>query len=977
MSAIEAGDFPDTACFEHTIPIKQKGGINVKKRFRSFTAALLALLVVTTTFSAMPLTVSAAEATEDSVGVIRGTAGDCTWTLDDNGVLTISGNGAMGNYSNPSNAPWRNLEFTDVVIEDGVTSIGESAFEYCKNLSNIVIPHSVTKIGNDAFFNCKNLSSVNIQEGLTEIGWAAFEYCISLTNIIIPESVKSIGFDAFFRCSGLTGITIPKNVTSIGFDAFYGCSGLESITVDERNPIYDSRDNCNAIINTKDNRLLWGCRNTVIPEGVIEISDYAFYGLGSLRELTISNSVTIIGSSAFEDGQILTIHGSRGFFAETYAKSHGIPFVPVNQDIAKGNAGFCTWSIEENGILTISEKETVTNQQSGIPLPDDDGWTSTNHESFVIPNYPNNSAPWVSYEFSEAIIEEGISSIGDYAFSNCSDLNHIMIPDSVTSIGNNAFSNCPNLTIYGKDNSYAKTYANSHNIEFVTVEGCGRTGDCLWIAKSDGELIIYGNGSICNYVTTNIPWKNCNITKVTIEEGVTKISRYAFYFCRSITSVSIPESVTSIGKSAFEGCTGLTSIVLPNSVTSIDSYAFSKCNSLTSIVLPNSVSSIGTCLFKDCSNLTSANIPDSLATIGNSTFSNCTSLSNISIPNSVIGIGDSAFYGCENLADVTLPGGVTDIGKSAFYGCKSLTNITLPDSVTYIGDSAFANCANLTSITIPKNITFIGNSPFLNCNNLSSITVDDRNTNYDSRNDCNAIIEAASNTLIQGCKNTVIPDTVTGIGSSAFSGFTDITSLTIPESVTKIGESAFRYSGLTSITIPNSVTSIGNYAFLNCKDLVNINLPDSIISINASTFSYCSSLTEVIIPNSVTSIEFRAFEYCSSLTSIFIPESVTKINYDNFWNSPNVTIYGYEGSYAETYANERHINFIAFELGEINSDGAIDIRDVTAIQKGLAGLSELSDIQLVAADVNADKAVDVNDATHMQKYLAYLIDELG
>ncbi len=910
--------------------------------------------MVTTTFSVMPLTVSAAEATEDFVGATSGTTGDCTWTLDDNGVLTISGNGAMGNYSYPSKAPWRNLEFTNVVIEDGVTSIGESAFEYCKNLLNIVIPHSVTKIDENALSDCINLKSVNIQEGLTEIGWSAFDSCTSLNNIIIPESVKSIGFYAFYGCKGLTNITIPYSVTSILEGAFQGCSGLTSITVDDRNPTFDSRDNCNAIINTKYNKLLWGCRNTVIPEGVIEISDYAFYGLGSLRELTISNSVTIIGSSAFEDCQILTIHGNRGFFAETYAKSHGIPFVPVNQDIAKGNAGFCTWSIEENGILTISEKETVTNQQSGIPLPDDDGWTSTNHESFVIPNYPNNSAPWVSYEFSEAIIEEGISSIGDYAFSNCSDLNHIMIPDSVTSIGNNAFSNCPNLTIYGKDNSYAKTYANSHNIEFVTVEGCGRTGDCLWIAKSDGELIIYGNGSICNYVTTNIPWKNCNITKVTIEEGVTKISMYAFYFCRSITSVSIPESVTSIGKSAFEWCTGLTSIVLPNSVTSIDSYTFSKCNSLTSIVLPNSVSSIGTCLFKDCSNLTSANIPDSLTTIGNSTFSNCTSLSNISIPNSVIGIGDSAFYGCENLADVTLPGGVTDIGKSSFYGCKSLTNITLPDSVTYIGDSAFANC-----------------------NNLSSITVDDRNTNYDSRNDCNAIIEAASNTLIQGCKNTVIPDTVTEIGSSAFSGFTDITSLTIPESVTKIGESAFRYSGLTSITIPNSVTSIGNYAFLNCKDLVNINLPDSIISINASTFSYCSSLTEVIIPNSVTSINSYAFYNCPSLTSIFIPESVTRIDNYSFYNSPNVTIYGYEGSYAETYANERHINFIPFELGEINSDGAIDIRDVTTIQKGLAGLSELSDIQLAAADVNADKAVDVNDATHMQKYLAFLIDELG
>lgn len=224
---------------------------------------------------------------------------------------------------------------------------------------------------------------------------------------------------------------------------------------------------------------------------------------------------------------------------------------------------------------------------------------------------------------------------------------------------------------------------------------------------------------------------------------------------------------------------------------------------------------------------------------------------------------------------------------------------------------------------------------------------------------------------------------MTKICDYAFSGC-GITSITIPNSVTSIENYAFwGCENLLSITIPNSVTRIGSDAFENCKDLVSVNLPDSITEISYNTFRNCTSLNEVIIPNSVKSILVWSFLNCNSLKSVFIPDSVTLIGsnafgYDDKYNKiEGFVIIGHKNSAAQRYADKNGFEFIPFELGEINSDGVIDIRDVTAIQKGLAGLSELSDIQLVAADVNADKAVDVNDATHMQKYLAFLIDELG
>ena len=193
-------------------------------------------------------------------------------------------------------------------------------------------------------------------------------------------------------------------------------------------------------------------------------------------------------------------------------------------------------------------------------------------------------------------------------------------------------------------------------------------------------------------------------------------------------------------------------------------------------------------------------IPNSVTTIGYAAFRSCEKLKSLTIPNSVTSIGSSSFSGCSGLTSLTIPNSVTSIGNYAFSGCSGLTSLTIPNSVTSIGESAFYGCSGLTSLTIPNSVTSIGESAFYGCSGLTSINVDSNNSIYDSRNNCNAIIRKSDNTLLFGCKNTVIPNSVTSIGSSAFDGC----------------------SGLTSLMIPNSVTSIGSYAFGYCSGLKEI-----------------------------------------------------------------------------------------------------------------------------------------------------------
>ena len=464
---------------------------------------------------------------------------------------------------------------------------------------------------------------------------------------------------------------------------------------------------------------------------------------------------------------------------------------------------------------------------------------------------------------------------------------------------------------------------------------------------------------------TSYPWYSNLSGDITIPENV--------------TYNGTTYSVTVIGNNSFWGCTGLTSVTIPNSVTTIGWYAFAGCSGLTSMTIPNSVT-----------------------TIGGHAFWGCTSLTEVTIPNSVTTIGEGTFSSCRGLTSMTIPNSVTSIGPWVFSGCSGLTSVTIPNSVTTIGWYAFEGCTGLTSATIPNSVTTIYEGIFSSCTSLTSMVVESGNPKYDSRNNCNAIIETASNTLIGGCKNTIIPNSVTTIDGYAFEGCTGLTSVTIPNTVTYIGNHAFKgCSGLTSMVvesgnpkydsrnncnaiietasntliygckntiIPNSVTLIDDNAFYGCTGLTSVTIPNTVTYIGNGAFEGCSGLTSVTIGNSVTTIGNGAFSECNILSTITSkienPESVTYYGYVIFKGvSTNYCkLYvpvGTVESYKFTYPWRNFSNIIEMATdGDVNDDGIVSSVDVTVLYNFLLdGDSEF----LVNGDQDGDGNITAAD----------------
>ncbi len=441
-------------------------------------------------------------------------------------------------------------------------------------------------------------------------------------------------------------------------------------------------------------------------------------------------------------------------------------------------------------------------------------------------------------DLTSVTIPNSVTSIGDYAFIACSGLTSVIIPNSVTSIGFSAFFYCSSLL--------SITIPNSVNF----IGASAFQGTAWYNNQPDG--LIYA-GKVAYTYKGEMPVN----TAITLENGTLGISPYAFSGCSGMTSVAIPNSVTSIGYHAFSDCTSLTSVTIPNSVTSIGNMAFHNCSGMTSVIISNSVTSIGSGAFSDCTSLTSVTIPNSVTSIGDTAFYGCSSLTSVTIPNSVNSIGASAFQGTAWYNNQ--PDGLVYAGKVAYYYKGKMpvnTAITLESGTLGITRNAFSGCNGLTSVTIPTSVISIGLSPFGNCSKLTSVVVESDNPVYDSRDNCNAIIETSTNTLIAGCHNTKIPNSVAHIGNSAFWNCNGLKTLAIPEGVKSIGSSAFRYCYfLQTLELPSSLEAISPYAFGSCTRLTNvishIQEPFSIQK-NVFDISTMNTGVETIYPNSIT-----------------------------------------------------------------------------------------------------------------------------
>ena len=654
-----------------------------------------------------------------------------------------------------------------------------------------------------------------------------------------------------------------------------------------------------------------------------------FEGYETLKTVTIPNSVTWIYDGAFRGCRNLTK-------------------VNIPDDVTRiGNYAFAGCSSLSTITIPYSVTEFGDSIFSGCNnMKTFKGKYASNDGRCLVKN--REIVAFAPAELTSYSIPEGVTSIGNGAFLNCSSLTSITIPEGVTSIGDNAFEYCSSLT------------------SITIPEG----------VTSIESGAFYGCSSL---------------SSTTIPEGVTSIGHSAFSGCSSLTSIIIPEGVTSIESGAFYGCSSLSSITIPEGVTSIGIGAFSGCSNLTSITIPKSVTSIGDSAFAYCSSLTSITIPEGVTSIGYSAFSGCSSLTSITIPESVTSIGWYAFSSCSSLTSITIPEGVTSIKYGAFSDCSSLTSITIPEGVTSIDNDAFNGCTNLKSLTttnkfhdyfrcfesydfeeitieyadqgssiieyfpvekitgliLAKNITSTDKYELSQMVNLKYLTIDTDHfqaswidlssiedivigpnvTRIDKDAlagfigkltlDCRQITPQI--TYAFDFKEVIIGNNVRNIYGHSFASWQNLESIVIEDGATGISNYAFndcpnlakfssKYASedgrsliidgaiksfapaqLSHYDIPDGTTEISEGVFSNCANLTSITIPEGVVSIGNEAFFNCSSLTSITIPEGVTSIKIGAFSGCTSLTSINIPSSVTSIDTKAFMSCANLT----------------------------------------------------------------------------------------
>lgn len=622
---------------------------------------------------------------------------------------------------------------------------------HINNVSSIVFGEYTPESNLDLINTYPNLKSVSLNNNSDYVILNDVLYNANKTTLIrvmpykssdyfvIPSTVTTISSNAFNNCSKLVSVTIPEKVSSISGRAFEGCDNLSDLSVNSANTSLDSREGCNAIIETATNTLIVGTSNTIIPNTVTKIGNSAFWYCKNLNSIDIPKSVTSISEYSFEHCSALKdiyVHWSTPINITPYYVFGSVNLSDITLHVPYGKDLVYEKSSSWNSFGRIIALDPETIACTSISLNKTGcimelGESVTLIESVLPDNATDKSVTWSSDNEGVATVVDGVVTAVAVGTANIT---------ATTNDGSNLNSNCK-----------------------ILVGQASIPNNQIWYTSTDGNVIS--------------PYDSQAFGGATIRSNENS---------NGIGIITFDKNVTSIGNATFYRCTNLDRLIIPSSISSFGDYAFQQCSNLTGLTIPSNVKSIGKNAFGGCSRL---------ATI-------CVDNANT--------IFDSR-YDCNAIIETAT--------NTLIVGCM---NTTIPSSVTNIGSCAFDECKSLTKVTIPSSVKSIEICAFRSCSNLVTINVDNVNTIYDSRSDCNAIIETATNTLIAGCKNTIIPSSVTAIEEYAFFGLSSLDKLAIPSSVKSIGTYAFGFSNLTELTIPRSVTSIGNNAFNYCSNLTDV-----------------------------------------------------------------------------------------------------------------------------------------------------------
>ena len=913
-----------------------------------------------------------------------------TWTLYADGKLTISGTGAMKDYNAAENLSpaYMNSDVKKVVIEDGVTSIGELAFYKCSSLTNITIPDSVTCIAYAAFHGCSSLSSITIPNSVTSIGIYAFVVCSSLTSITIPDGVTSIGYGAFSDCSSLKTISLSCK-SSLKKSDFGEQADLVSYT----NQHLLTKTAAKAATCTESgNKEYWTCKHC----GKYFLSDDTNPATATAVELSETVIPALKHKNATTRGASEPTETEPGYSGDRYCPDCDTVF---EKGYTYWNEDNLTWKLYEDGTLTISGTGAMKDY-----------------------DYYNNPSPASQKKDSvkKVVIEDGVTSIRNSAFYDCNSLTSITIPNSVTSIGAYAFSNCYYLTNITIPNSVTSienyAFRSCSSLTSITIPDS---------VTSIGELAFYSCDSL---------------TSITISNSVTSIEERAFAYCSSLTSITIPDSVTSIGEAAFAGCSSLTSITIPDSVTSIGEYAFQSCSSLTSITIPDSVTSIGYATFAGCSSLTSITIPDSVTSIGESAFSNCSSLQTISLScKSTLkrsDFGDQAdlvSYALHTLKKTEAKAATyAENGNKAYWTCEHCGKYFLSDD----SNPETAKAVELSETVIPALVQIVTTTTPIKCvygQDMSKIDLRDYVKNTDVVGEVTVKV-ATGSTLPDGMK--LDNGKISGKPAKAYEDSKEVTftftaengstanltllflvekadptvevavsgdshtegdlvgelELILSENSTKgvvelVSEIKALVAGKNTFTWKFTPEDENNYHTVTGTVVVNAQTTTTTTTKATTTTSKATTTTK---PNKTTTTKATTTTKPSKTTTTkattttkpskttttkattTTKTSKTTTTKATTTTKPNKTT----TTKVTTTTITTTTNTVIPSYGDVNLDGKVDIVDAIFLNKYLATLIQFSDAQMANADCYQDGVLNDQDTTALMQFIILLIDDL-